>query len=56
MGGERRGERGEPGVEVNRAKVQKGWVAKMSRLYRKEPLMEGQSGLWAAEFRVEGGV
>lgn len=56
VGGERRGERGEPGSAVKRAKVQKGWVAKLSGLYREEPLVERQSGLWAAEVRVEGGV
>lgn len=28
----------------------------MSRLYREEPLGEGQPSLWDREFRVEGAV
>lgn len=50
-------ERREPGVAARRPKVRegKGWAAKMSGLYREEPLGEGQPCPWTGEFRVEGG-
>lgn len=47
---------GEPDAAARRLKVQKGQVTKMSGLYWKEPLEEGQPRPWPGEFRVKGKV
>lgn len=51
-GGERKGERGEPGAAVGRSKVQQGRATNMSALFREEPLVKGQPRPWAGEFRA----
>lgn len=53
-GGERKGEREEPGAAVGRSKVQQGRATNMSALFREEPLEKGQPRPWAVEFRAEG--
>lgn len=45
----------EPGTASKRSKVLR-QVTKMSELYRKESLEEGQPIPWAGEFRVGGGI
>lgn len=54
VGGEGRGERGLRQHSSLEAKVTKGWVIKMSGLYRAEPLGEGHPSPWAWDFRVKG--
>lgn len=53
---EGRGGRREQSVAVWRPKIQKGWVTKMSRLHREEPLRKGQPSLWTVEFKIEDGA